>query len=466
MTRRKIGKESCDVVVIGGGLSGLVAARRLKRAKVDVQVVEARDRVGGRLYTHRPEGGPMAELGGQWIGPGQDRILELVEEFKIQRVRQYNQGKHSLSIGGDLRTFRGEIPALGPMGLAAMQWAIFRLDWLGRSIDLDAPFTSKNAELWDSMTVETWKRRNVPSEEARICVDMAVRAIFAAEPTEISMLHFLFYLKSGKSLMTLASVDGGAQQERLVGGTQGLCEEVAKEIADQLRLETPVKAVICSDDGVEVVCEGLRINARRAIVAMAPAMWRNIDWQPGLDGRRMQLSQRMPMGAVIKVFAFYDRPFWREKGFSGEFLTDGAGLQMGFDYVGVEREFPGLVGFMTGRYARAWSSRSEEDRKVAALSTFARFFGDEALRPRFFYEKDWVADRWSQGCYAGLMVPGAWTDAGQIMRKPEGPLHWAGTETAVRGNGYMDGAVEAGRRAAAEVAEFMKSPSRFSTAPA
>lgn len=447
------GRDQCDVAVIGAGLSGLVAARKLRRQGADVRVLEARDRVGGRLYTESMAGRDdvRADLGGQWVGPAQTRILELLDELGIDRIRQYHKGLNCLAIGGDTRHFSGDIPAIGPAGLLALQWALFRIDRLTAVIDPEQPHQWSEAERWDGITVESWKRRNVPSREARICIDMVVRAIFAAEPSEVSMLHFLFYARSGQGLMTLATIDGGAQQDRLLGGAQGVCKKLATFIEDDLCLGSPVEVVRSDEEGVVIDHRRGTIGARYAVVAMAPSMWRKIEWRPGLSGRRMQLSQRMPMGSVIKSIAYYERPFWRDNGLSGEFLSDGGGAQMGFDYTQHPGAPPALVGFMIGKYARYWTEQSPSERRAVVLSTFARFFGPQAAEPTHFFQKNWLEDRWAQGCYAGLMAPGAWTSAGDVLRRPEGPIHWAGTETAVKGNGYMDGAVEAGRRAADEV---------------
>ncbi len=443
----------CDVVVVGAGLSGLVAARRLSRAGLDVHVVEARDRVGGRLYTEETMGSRRfhADLGGQWVGPEQTHILGLLDELEVETFAQYNEGQHCLFVDGKRHAYRGDIPSIGALGLVNLQWAFFRINRLSAALDPRMPHRWSEAKKWDAMTVETWLRRHLKDPRAMSCMVGLVRAVFAAEPCEVSMLQFLFYMRSGNGVMSLAGVEGGAQQDKLVGGAQKICEKLARPMEKSLHLESPVRRISQDNSSVTVVCDEVRITADFAVVAMAPAMWGAIDWEPALCGSRMQLSQRMPMGSVIKSVAFYEEAFWRERGFSGQFVDDSGVVQLGFDYTLEEGQPPALVGFIVGAAARKWTRRSEADRKAAVLSSFARIFGDQALEPICFLQKDWLADRWAQGCYVGMMAPGAWAEGGEVIRRPQGRIHWAGTETAVEGNGYMDGAVEAGMRAAREI---------------
>lgn len=447
------GQESCDVVIIGAGLSGLITARQLHLAGRDVVVVEARDRLGGRLYTEEVVGSHHfhADLGGQWVGPDQKRILAVAEELEVELFAQYHEGMHRLCIDGKYSDFRGQIPSIGPLGLINLQWAIWRVDRLMSKFDPGAPQDWSEAPKYDAMTVDAWLGRNLVSSSARACMDTMVRSIFAAEPREISMLQFLFYLRSGKGLMTLAGVQGGAQQDKFVGGAQRLCEALAEPVENCLRLDSPATAVVQSEEGVGIVHERGRVDAKYAVMAMAPAMWRTIDCQPGWSGKRLQLSQRMPMGSVIKCVAFYNRPYWRDAGYSGQCIDSGGPVELAFDYTLPDDEYSALVGFILGAAARRWSERSDDERRRAVLTSFARFFGPEARKPVHFFQKDWVADPWAQGCYVGHMAPGAWSDVGDIIRKPEGRVHWAGTETGVEGNGYMEGAVEAGLRASREI---------------
>ena len=251
--------------------------------------------------------------------------------------------------------------------------------------------------------------------------------------------------------MRLASIEEGAQQERLLGGAQQLAEGLEDAIDGRVRLETPVDRIEQGADGVVVRSGDEAFEAKRAVVAIAPALAGRIEYTPRLGARRDQLTQRMPMGSVIKCIAGYGRPFWREDGFSGEVLSDTGAVQLGFDDCSKDGSHAALVGFILGDRARFWTDRPAEERRRAVLADLARFFGEDALDPVEYVEKDWLAEPFSRGCYVGLMPPGVHTSVGDALREPIGRIHWAGTETAVEWNGYMDGAIESGERAADQV---------------
>lgn len=439
-----------DAVVIGAGLSGLCAARRLRAAGRSVAVVEARDRVGGRTLS-QPLGADIVDLGGQWIGPTQDRVAKLADELGVRTFAQHHEGRKVFALGDDVRTYAGDIPSLPWLHLAEVQLTIWRLDALARRVPVEAPWDARDAERLDAMSLEAWKRRHVRSSGARAVLDIATRAIFAAEPSELSFLHFLFYLRSGGGLMRLAQIRDGAQERRLVGGAQQLSERLADPLGGDLTLGAPVRAIEQSDDRVLVRSERGAIEARRAIVALAPALADRIELSPAPDAMRDQLLQRMPMGSVIKCIAAYDRPFWRERGLSGEAVSDRGPVRLAFDDSAHDGSQHALVAFVLGDAARALSDRSDDARRAAVIDGLARFFGDDARAPIAYVEKDWTRDEHSAGCYAGLMPPGVMTTCGRALREPTGRIHWAGTETATRHNGYLDGAIEAGERAADEV---------------
>jgi monoamine oxidase len=442
-----------QVVVVGAGLAGLRAAKRLDGAGVDVVVLEARDRVGGRLLSQQLADGYTIDLGGQWIGPTQERIGALADELGVASFAQFDTGKKHMSIGGKTSTYSGEIPSLPIWSLVNLQWTISKLERLAKKVPLARPFDAADAHEWDSMTVHSWMRQNVHSATARVALSVAVRAIFAVEPNEMSFLHFLFYVHSGGGFMRLASIRDGAQQQRLVGGAQQIPEALAGQLGERVRLEQPVVAIDQRDGGVVVHTEGCRYEAERVVVAIAPALAARIDYRPALPARRDQLTQRMPMGSVIKCIAAYERPFWREAGFSGELLSDSGVIQLGFDDSSQDGSHAALVGFILGERARFWTARPKDERRRAVLGAFADFFGDKAREPVEYVDKDWLAEPYSRGCYVGVMPPGVQTTVGDALREPIGRIHWAGTETAVEWNGYMDGALESGARAADEVLE-------------
>jgi monoamine oxidase len=280
--------------------------------------------------------------------------------------------------------------------------------------------------------------------------------VLTCEPRDVSLLFFLSYLRWGEGLESLISIPGGAQQDRFVGGAQQLSTKLAEKISPPVIVNAAVRGIEQDAEGVTVHARGNAFRARYAIVALPPALAGRIDYAAPLPARRDQLTSRLPMGSVIKYVAAYDRPFWREAGFSGEAVSDTGITVTTFDDSSADGKHPALVTFSDGRAARDWSDRSPAERQQAVLDEFVRFFGPQAARPVAFAEKNWNDDPWSRGCYVGVAGPGTLTACGEALREPCGRLHWSGTETATEWMGYMEGALQSGERAAEEVLARLK----------
>lgn len=442
--------ENVDCVVVGAGIAGLCAARALKDAGKNVVVLEARDRVGGRTLSQQL-GSDTIDLGAQWVGPEQKRILELAQELGVETFAQYYAGDKILETHekiGAYGKFHQGIPFLAQLELARM---VQKLDAYSASVPLDRPFDAKKALEWDAMTVESWKNRHVRMKGARMTLDAVTQSVFGAEPRELSFLFFLLYLHSGKGFESLSEIHDGAQQDRFHGGAQQISIRLAEKLGAAVRLNSPVYAIRQSDTGVEVRTTGETFSAGRVIVAVPPALAARIDYDPLLPPNRDRLTQQMPMGSIVKCIAAYEKPFWRESGLSGESYSEKGPVRITFDDSPEDLSQGALVGFMAGDTAREWSGREPEERKDAVLECFGRLFGPEARAPVAYVDQDWPAEKWSRGCYEGFLAPGVLTACGAALREPCGRIHWAGTETATEYIGYMDGAVESGYRAAEEV---------------
>jgi monoamine oxidase len=440
-----------DVVVVGAGFAGLVAARQIKASGLSIAVLEARDRVGGRVMNSATSDGTVVELGGQWIGPTQDRVIALCDDFGLERFPTYNTGDNLVHDGRKLRHYKGAIPKLSPHVLADIGQAQLRLDRMARRVPLDEPWMARRARNWDGQTVESWVRRHVRTRLAREMLRLGVRAVFAAETADLSLLHFLFYSHSGGLLDSLFNVKDGAQEQRVVGGTQLIADKLAADLGDVVHLDTPVRRIKSADGQVIISGDKLSMTARRVVIAIPPALAGRIDYEPALPPARDQLTQRMPMGSVIKCMVVYDEPFWRAEGLTGQ-LTDVAGpAQLTFDNSPPSGRPGVILAFVEGAHARELSHATPEERRKKVVECISRSFGPKADKPEEFLDLDWSAERWSGGCYGALLAPGVLGSYGPALREICGQIHWAGTETAAVWAGYMDGAIRSGERVAREV---------------
>jgi monoamine oxidase len=457
--------READVVIIGAGLAGLAAARRLTAAGIDCVVLEARDRVGGRTLNHPIGDDKIVEVGGQWVGPTQTRVLELMSELGLESFPTYQQGEHVIEYEGELHRYTGTIPRLSKRLLADFGQAQWKLDRMARKVPPEAPWTAPKAKEWDGQTLWSWMRRNVYTRGARDALSLSVEAVWAAQPEDLSLLHVLFYISSAGGLDALWDTEGGAQDARVVGGSQMISLRMAEELGDRIVLEAPVRRIAYEPDRVTVHADDFDVEARRAIVAMPPTLTCRIAYDPPMPALRDQLTQRIPQGAVIKCMAMYERPFWRERGLTGQATSIEGPVKLTFDNSPPDGTPGVLLGFLEGTHARTLGAWSPERRRDAVIDCFARLFGSDARSPVDYVDKSWADEEWTRGCYGCYMPTGAWTAYGPQLREPIGPIHWAGAETATVWSGYMDGAVRSGDSAAEAVAaSLVARGGRFATA--
>src|SRR5829696_3719073 len=451
MERGGLAGTRVDVAVVGAGLAGLAAARDLLAAGLSGLVLEARDREGGRILNHTLESGAVVEVGGQWVGPTQDRILVLGEDLGVGLFPTYVEGEHFLAVGGNVERYGGDDFALPEDALANVGETHQRLQEMAAEVPLDEPWRAQNADTWDAQTLDSWLVANAKTEVGLVYWRTLVPALFSAEPAEMSLLHFLFYCRSGGTLDRLVATSGGAQESRLKGGSQQLALRLADRLGEALQLGVPATAIRQDGGGVEVAYDGGVVKAGRAIVAVPPTLAGRIQYSPALPPLRDQLTQQVPMGYVTKVQIAYPEPFWRTDGLSGSVFSQDDDVSMIFDNSPQDLSCGVLLGFLEGAHARRAGKLPPDERRELILSAFARYFGPRAANPAEYVERDWAAEEWSRGCYGGRFGTGVWTGYGEALREAVGRVHWAGTETAEVWNGYMDGAVRSGERAAREV---------------
>jgi monoamine oxidase len=450
-------EQSASVVIVGGGFSGIAAAKKLQEAGQSFMVLEARERLGGRVFTKRFDNDLYLDFGGQWIGPTQDRMYELCHELGVSYFETYNEGKNILDLGKKLKTYRGTIPKLDLFSLLNLDWLIRKLEKLAQQIDPKAPWKHLKAKDWDGQNLDEFLQKNSKTKACYQVIRLGCETIFACDPHQLSLLHALFYIRSGTSLDCLINVKGGAQQHRIKGGMQTLIEAMAKPFLDQIRFQSPVKSITHSPFGVRIQGEDFSIEAKKVILAVPPPLLAEITFTPALPTSKINLLQNYPMGRVAKCFMIYERPFWRADGFSGQSVSDDkTPFQTLYDCSPADAGKGVLMGFVVGSRAEQFFSLEKNARKEKMTSVLSRYFGEKAKEAIDYQEFSMTDDSWARGCYAALMQKNAWTDFQDAYRSSVPPLYFAGTEAAIKWHGYIEGAVLAGEAAASDVLRSLK----------
>nr|XP_021482936.1 amine oxidase [flavin-containing] A [Meriones unguiculatus] len=469
-----------DVVVIGGGISGLAAAKLLSEYKINVLVLEARDRVGGRTHTVRNEHVKWVDVGGAYVGPTQNRILRLSKELGIETYKVNVSERLVQYVKGKTYPFRGAFPPVwNPLAYLDYNNLWRTLDEMGQEIPVDAPWQARHAEEWDKMTMKDLIDKICWTKTAREFAYTFVNINVTSEPYEVSALWFLWYVRQCGGTTRIFSVTNGGQERKFLGGSGQISEQIMDLLGDKVKLNSPVTYIDQTDDNI--IVETLNhdhYECKYVISAIPPALTAKIHFKPELPSERNQLIQRLPMGAVIKCMVYYKEAFWKKKDYCGCMMIEDeeAPISITLDDTKPDGSFPAIMGFILARKADRLAKLQKEMRlyfskdfiicpenKVKTLSTFeywlaivfvgisiaAMKYHDE--KPVHYEEKNWCEEQYSGGCYTAYFPPGIMTQYGRVIRQPAGRIYFAGTETATEWSGYMEGAVQAGERAAREV---------------
>ncbi len=443
-------EQQADVLVIGAGFAGLTATRNLQRAGKKVVVLEARDRVGGRVMRGTIAGYPI-DVGGMFVGPTQTKLIELIKEFGLHTAPIFERGKGVIELNGMHVLAEGEDLGLDSRTQAEYDRLVAKLDALAAQVSLEEPWKTPDAEALDEITLEEWIRIATPNETLRAFFRSQARINLAADSYAVSFLFFLFYLKSSDNFETLNGYKNGAQAMIVKETIYEVAARIGAELGTSIILQAPVRAVKQDATGVTVVCDKGTWRAEYAIVAVPLPLSVRMAFEPPLPPQRDILAQHMPMGSVIKCLVAYEKPFWRARGLNGLTWTD-TGPSVAFTDISPNERGPGfLVTFIEAHNAMKWTGRPVEERKKLIVERVSSLLGPEGAYPIDYIDHDWPAEQWSRGCYEPYTGPGVLTTVGKYIREPHGKIHWAGTETSSKWMGYVDGAIRSGERAGQEI---------------
>lgn len=449
-----------DVVVVGAGLSGLAAAKALQEGGKTVAVVEARDRIGGRVVNKQLRNGGVTELGAAFVGPTQDDVLALIEELGLRTLDEYNDGSN-LAFTSDQRyaySSSSPIPDLDSASLQAAATVIGQLDAYAASIDVARPWSHPNASDWDALTLSTWlAEQNLPPSVLAL-LDSAFPSLLSVDPGETSLLYAAAYIAAAGNatepgtLERLISVENGAQEKRIVGGTGLLATGLARKIGEHnIHMNSPVQAIIEQSGAYLVQSAGPSFIGKNVVVAMSPPLSSRIYYSPPVSAKRDQLTQRMFMGSLGKATAIYAKPFWRAANLTGQVTSDSGTVRTTLDVSPADGSYGAILGFLEADQVRDLDDATESEIQALVLKDYIRYLGPQAANVT-----EWVIQRWdnevfSRGGPVAVAGPGTLSRYGPALREPSGGIHWAGTESSDFWVGYMSGALRAGKRAAKEI---------------
>ncbi|MFD3439515.1 flavin monoamine oxidase family protein [Streptomyces sp. NPDC058685] len=432
-----------DVIVLGAGLAGLAAARDLAAGGADVLVVEARDRVGGRVEQTRLPDGRLVQLGGEVVGRAHTAYLALAAELGLTLTPSYvaepgamaRATPEGVSAGDPPHWFTGGDDTCHRRVTAAFTA-------LARTVDPDDPWSHPEAAALDRLSVADWLRGEGASPGVVRLWEIGQLALASGSYERTSLLAAL-----RKNAAVPGSGDGDHYDYedweglRVAEGSATVALRMAEALGERIRLGAPVASVTVEPGRVEVGLAGGETLTAGAVVSALPVGPLRSVTVSGVSDERMASLHRQRQAVAAKFTAAYDKPFWRGRDLNG--LSECEGV-LGSTWPQSEGILSALI--PPERYGVLLGMPSHT-REHELLGDIARLYGDEAHRPVAAYLRLWGTDPWTQG-YVTQWTPGDVTGVGPLHATHEPPFYVCGSDQWVAG--YMEGAVRTGRAAAKE----------------
>jgi monoamine oxidase len=446
--------RTVDVVIVGAGLAGLTAADQLTQQGHEVLVLEGRDRVGGRIHTTEVAG-VSVDAGATWVAPDHTAMHELIERLGATTVPQFHNGKGVISYGGRRRT--ESATSFAPWVTLDIARIMAALQKIVDTLPVQNTWRHPHAAKYDAISLGEWLTSQHALKDTRKFIGMISMVHFGAPTGDVSLFNALRYIKTLGGLEHMLAVEGGDQQDRIQGTVHNLVVRYAETLGQRVIVNAPVQGITTHADGVTVRADGVTVQARAVIVAAAPSHRSAITFDPPLPEQYQGLSRSWRLGALSKAFVAYDRPFWRDRGLSGEGVSDDDTVFLTFD-VSPDPAGPGIL--MVFCDSRGFDAYDRDERSRHVVTHLTHLYGPEARSFTDYEDFAWGNDTFAPGGPNPAVAPKAWTTFGRFLRKPVGRVHWAGTETADETSGTMNGAILSGRRAATEVEQSLNLASR------
>ncbi|TIT33894.1 MAG: flavin monoamine oxidase family protein [Mesorhizobium sp.] len=416
--------ERTGVVIVGAGFTGLSAAIELKRAGVDFVLVEARDRVGGRVEAVRNGLGERIDSGGQFLCEDMPQLMELARAQDKTFVETY--------VEGDFITH----PAMSAPRAERTYHASMAIRERMNRIEANDPAI-------EGLTVADWLEGQNDTADAKAAFRSMIEGLWCLALEKVP----LWYLIDNDRRITNEVPE---LQYSLRETMQSVADDLARDFGGRVRLGEPVTRIEYGPPGVRVVSSNGVIEARAVLVAVPPATAAKLDFTPVLPAALDRALGAWESGAVIKILVRYPRPFWRERDLSGMVMwRDLPGL-FACD-ASKDPDHAALVVFAGGPLALRWHELGEADLRAQVTMRLVEALGSEAADSLDFSRRDWTHDGWSGGAYSDLIIDVTARDAERTILAGAPPLHFASSELSPSFPGYVEGAIVAGRIAARSI---------------